>query len=53
MKTDPDTVRCTAYDWHGRECDLEPFEDEDGYGNGCPNCLTDCRLIDIPARGNQ
>lgn len=47
MNTDPNTVRCTECDWQGRECDLESFTDEDGRGNGCPNCQTDGRLIDI------
>jgi hypothetical protein len=52
MKPDENTVRCTACDWRGRECDLVPFVDGDGRGDGCPTCQTDSRLIDIPLASN-
>ena len=40
-------VRCNMCMWKGEEEDLVRFEDEDGFGKGCPKCETDGYLIDV------
>ena len=40
-------VRCNKCMWEGEEEDLVMFEDEDGFGKGCPKCETDAYLIDV------
>ena len=41
------TVRCNKCMWEGEEEDLVMFEDEDGFGKGCPKCETDAYLMDL------
>jgi hypothetical protein len=43
------TVRCNKCMWEGEEEDLVMFEDEDGFGKGCPKCETDAYLMDLEA----
>ena len=38
-------VTCNKCGWQGEE-DLVMFEDEGGFGKGCPTCKTDCYLMD-------
>ncbi len=40
-------VRCNKCMWKGEEEDLVMFEDEDGFGKGCPKCETDAYLMDL------
>jgi hypothetical protein len=40
-------VRCNKCMWEGEEEDLVMFEDEDGFGKGCPKCETDAYLMDV------
>lgn len=40
-------VRCNMCMWEGNEEDLVLFEDEDGFGKGCPKCETDGYLINM------
>ena len=40
-------VRCNMCTWEGNEEDLVLFEDEDGFGKGCPKCETDAYLMDL------
>ena len=41
------TVRCNKCTWEGEEENLVMFEDEDGFGKGCPKCETDAYLMDL------
>ncbi len=41
------TVRCNKCMWEGEEEDLVMYEDEDGFGKGCPKCETDAYLMDL------
>ena len=43
------TVKCNMCGWRGEEEDLVMFEDEDGFGKGCPKCETDAYLMDLEA----
>jgi len=40
-------VGCNKCMWEGEEEDLVMFEDEDGFGKGCPKCETDAYLMGL------
>ena len=46
-------VRCNKCMWEGEEEDLVMFEDEDGFGKGCPKCETDAYLMDVDLDGKS
>tara|TARA_R100000329_G_scaffold70736_1_gene61706 strand:- start:1688 stop:1912 length:225 start_codon:yes stop_codon:yes gene_type:complete len=46
-------VTCNKCGWQGEEEDLVMFEDEDGFGKGCPSCKTDCYLMDKEMKNND
>jgi hypothetical protein len=45
--TGPMGLKCNMCGWRGEEEDLVSFEDEDGFGKGCPTCENDHYLMDV------